>query len=289
MASNNIIQTATGELLFSQDGKMYNLYKLPKNFVINGDLDISGLGLTKLPNLSTVTVTGNFNCANNNLTSLRGAPHHIGKNFSCRHNAIRDLMYMPSHIGDGIDLSENNIFSLNGAPEIVNGFFFCSSNSLVTLLGGPKIVKSDFDCSYNQLATLSYAPVQTGKSDTLHPWFDCSNNLLKSLDGAPKSNLSLFRCDNNSFDKYSAAPPHISKYELITGLPDGYKSLLIANYRKRKLNSAINKLSKKIQNKIEPVTTKAATVIKNQWEQHVDPLVHDVKMALEKQRTHDDR
>ncbi|MBR1825586.1 MAG: hypothetical protein IJ770_03260 [Alphaproteobacteria bacterium] len=43
-------------LEFEQDGVKYNLYNMPKGFVIKGDLDLHGKGLTELPDLSEVIV-----------------------------------------------------------------------------------------------------------------------------------------------------------------------------------------------------------------------------------------
>ena len=65
-------------LFIKQDGKFYDLYDLPDGFVIKGDLDLSGKGLTKLPDLSKVIVEGSFRCQNNQLTSLQGAPQEVG-------------------------------------------------------------------------------------------------------------------------------------------------------------------------------------------------------------------
>ncbi|MBR6675681.1 MAG: hypothetical protein IKL32_07185, partial [Alphaproteobacteria bacterium] len=59
--------------LFSQDGVEYDVYNLPKGFVIKGNLNLSGHDIDELPNLSSVTVMGSFICANTNITSLEGA------------------------------------------------------------------------------------------------------------------------------------------------------------------------------------------------------------------------
>ena len=42
-------------IYFTQDGKKYNLYDLPNDFIINTDVNLSKLGLTKLPNLSNIS------------------------------------------------------------------------------------------------------------------------------------------------------------------------------------------------------------------------------------------
>jgi len=78
-------------LPFMQGGVTYNLYKMPKKFVIKGNLNLSGLGLTELPDLSDVIVEGDFCCNNNRLTSLKGAPKGIGGDFMCLGNQLTSL------------------------------------------------------------------------------------------------------------------------------------------------------------------------------------------------------
>ena len=94
-----------------------------------GHLDLSGLGLIKLPsNLKNIVVGGAFNCSKNKLTSLQDAPESVGKNFYCY---------------------DNELTSLNGAPTSVSGDFYCSNNKLTSLDGAPKSVSRDFNCSGN--------------------------------------------------------------------------------------------------------------------------------------------
>lgn len=57
-------------------------------------------------------VMGDFNCYNNGLTSLYGAPNYISGDFLCSHNNLTDLKY---------------------SPKIVRGYFFSSNNNLKTL------------------------------------------------------------------------------------------------------------------------------------------------------------
>ena len=81
---------------------------------IKGDVDLSNKGLTKLPDLSDVVVTGGFNCSFNKLTTLTGAPHTVSGDFYCY---------------------TNNLTTLTGAPHTVRGDFYCSYNNLTTLEG----------------------------------------------------------------------------------------------------------------------------------------------------------
>ena len=136
--------------------------------VIEGDLDLSDMDLEELPDLSDVTVTGSFNCANNHLRSLNGAPQKVGWNFDCRGNILD---------------------SLDCVPRTVDGSFNCSYNRLKSLTGAPQRVGHHFDCSHNYLSDLMGAPQHVGGS------FDCSHNhLLKSLKGAPQFVGEHFIC-----------------------------------------------------------------------------------------------
>ena len=68
--------------------------------VIDDNLDLSGMDLEELPDLSDITVTGSFNCANNYLSSLEGAPQHVGGSFDCSHNRLlKTLKDGPQFVG----------------------------------------------------------------------------------------------------------------------------------------------------------------------------------------------
>jgi hypothetical protein len=96
-----------------------------------GDLDLSNMNLTKLPDiLKDITVGGNFYCGNNNLTSLEGAPKSVGASFACSNNKLTSLQC--DHI-------------------TVGGDFYCSFNKLTSLVGAPKSVGEDFICHSNNV------------------------------------------------------------------------------------------------------------------------------------------
>ena len=103
---------------------------IPANKVIKGDVDLSDMGLTKLPDLSAVTVNGNFDCIGNRLTSLEGAPKSVGGDFYCE---------------------DNQLTSLQGAPRSVGGDFYCSGNQLTSLQGVPQKIGGDFICDNKRL------------------------------------------------------------------------------------------------------------------------------------------
>ncbi len=162
---------------FVQDDKTYSLYDLPDGFVIKGDVDLSEKGLTELPDLSKVTIEGNFYCGDNNLTTLRGAPREVGGYFWCENNQLT---------------------SLEGAPQKVGGYFSCHNNALTTLKGAPQKVGGNFWCEHNQLTSLVGAPQEIGG------YFQCyGNDDLLSLFGLPKmSEDNKIYCDDKLKERY---------------------------------------------------------------------------------------
>ncbi len=131
------------------------LERLIKNYIRNGnkgDLDLSDLKLTKLPEiLKDITVGGNFFCFNNNLTSLQGAPKSVGRDFYCGRNKLTSLDGAPSSVGGSFYCSGNNLTSLEGGPVKVGVDFYCSFNNLKSLTGAPETVGGDFHCYQNSV------------------------------------------------------------------------------------------------------------------------------------------
>jgi len=73
-------------------------------------------------------VSGEFNCNNTKITSLKGAPHHVDGNFRCSFTKVESLEYAPHYVG---------------------GYFSCYTTQVKSLSGVDKIVKhvgSDFIC-----------------------------------------------------------------------------------------------------------------------------------------------
>ena len=131
---------------FEQDGVTYNLYEMPSGFVIKGDLDLAVEGLTELPDLSEVTVEGDFSCANNKLTSLKGCPRVVGGDFDCSHNKLTSLEGAPRKVGGGFGCWDNNLVNLGGAPQEVGENFMCHANNLESLYGMPALKNGKVQC-----------------------------------------------------------------------------------------------------------------------------------------------
>ena len=166
-----------------------------KGFTINfgkitGNFDCSELDLISLKG-APQEVGGHFKCSNNRLTSLKGAPQEVGKGFFCSGNKLISLEGAPRDIGGNFWCNNNQLTSLKGAPQKVGKDFNCSSNRLTSLEGAPQTVKGSFYCNRNHLTSLEGAPTEVGED------FECPYNQLISLKGAPKEVGGDFNCEEN--------------------------------------------------------------------------------------------
>lgn len=73
---------------------------------VNGGVDLRYLKLTKLP-IKFGTVSGDFYCNSNKLTTLEGSPNHVGGDFYCADNKLTTLEGAPNHVGGNLDCTYN--------------------------------------------------------------------------------------------------------------------------------------------------------------------------------------
>jgi hypothetical protein len=145
--------------------KKYNI----ENYTINeyGSIDIDDnvnlydKGLTELP-LKFGKVSGYFDCSNNKLKSLSGAPREVSGDFFCHFNNLMSLEGAPEKVGGDFYCYDNQLLSLEGSPNKVGGVFLCRGNLLTDLEGGPEKVGGYFRCYGNKLTSLSGAPLDVG-------------------------------------------------------------------------------------------------------------------------------
>ena len=189
--------------LLEQHGKYYNIWNLPDDFIVEGDFDISDMGLTQLPDLSKVSVEGHFICSSNRLKQLTGSPKYVGGNFICYDNQLENLEGSPETVMGNFVFDDNPIVSLTGAPLYVAGDFRCAGMGLTSLKGCPKKIGCSFLCQNNLLTSLAGAPVEVGLD------FVCDNNLLTDLYGAPEKVGRNFFCNKNKLTTLMGAPRHI--------------------------------------------------------------------------------
>jgi hypothetical protein len=107
------------------------------NYTINPDESIdvddsvilSSELLTIIP-LKFGTVTRDFDCYNNKLTSLEGSPKKVGGDFDCHNNQLTSLVGCPEVIGGHINCRRNQIKDFKGVPEFFEGLFYCEGNPI---------------------------------------------------------------------------------------------------------------------------------------------------------------
>ena len=184
--SDTTVGSSVMRLLISKDGKGF-IVDFGK---ITGDFDCSDLGLTSLKG-APQEVGGYFDCSYNQLTSLEGAPQEVGGDFRCYYNHLISLEGAPQTIGGDFSCSNNKLTSLKGAPQTVDGNFSCSENQLTSLEGAPQIVRGSFICYRDKLTSLKGAPQEVGEN------FNCAYNHLTSLEGAPQKVGGNFWCNYN--------------------------------------------------------------------------------------------
>jgi len=158
---------------------------------VKGGFTCSAQGLSDFKGVKFGVVWRNFNCSENRLTSLEGAPQQVDVDFHCDNNLLTSLVGSPQKVGGDFYCNINRLDSLKGAPQEVNGYFVCNNNHLISLDGAPQDVDGGFYCHNNSLTSLAGAPKRVGGT------FVCEMNALTSLEGAPQVVSGYFNCDYN--------------------------------------------------------------------------------------------
>jgi hypothetical protein len=101
--------------------------------LVPGNLSLRGLKLEQLPDLSRVVVARDFDCSDNLLASLSGAPQVVGGNFRCSINQLENLSGGPRFVGGNYECIRNRLTTLRGVADEVGGKLWCVANRLVLL------------------------------------------------------------------------------------------------------------------------------------------------------------
>ena len=200
---------------------------------VRGYFQCRGKDLEDFVGIKFGKVDGDFNCKQNNLTSLEGAPQKVDGHFDCSENKLTSLKGAPKVVGEDFDCSENKLTSLAGAPQKVGGYFRCYENKLTSLEGAPQEVGGGFNCKQNNLTSLEGAPQE------VDGYFDCSSNNLTSLAGAPQEVGGDFECDAFVLEKEEWNPKGWLKV-LREGSPEAQK-LIPTIFSAEELNKEIQK------------------------------------------------
>lgn len=117
---------------------------------VPAEINLSGKGLKKLPDLTLVHLGGNFYCENNpDLENLIGAPHKADTNFFCgRNDRLSSLVGAPEEVGHDFScFGLPALESLHGAPRKTGLNFICSGSPWITsLAGGPLETGGIYKC-----------------------------------------------------------------------------------------------------------------------------------------------
>lgn len=122
-----------------------------------GDVDISGMRLDKIP-LAFNRVFGNFDCSDNELTTLKGSPKFVDGDFYCYLNQLSELRYGPKIVCGNYICSGNKLTSLHNSPREIHGDFVCTNNLLTSLKNSPDIIRGNFIVTCNQIVSTIYLP-----------------------------------------------------------------------------------------------------------------------------------
>jgi hypothetical protein len=155
----------------------YSLVVESKQDIENINLSYKGLKTLvgqKIPK----RVEGSFDCYNNNLTSLEGAPEYVGGDFTCSDNNLTSLKGAPKYVGGDFRCPDNSLTSLRGAPKYVGGSFNCYRASLASLEGLPEYIGYDFYCDdYLKKGEDLYVII----SSLIRGWYQGKKNTDKML------------------------------------------------------------------------------------------------------------
>ena len=176
---------------------------------VNGNVDFSDRGLTKLP-ISFGVVTGDFFCNYNRLTSLEGGPSSVGGHFDCYDNKLTSLDGVSDSIGGDFYCGDNKLATLEGSPSNVGGNFYCSNNQLTTLECCPDSIGGNFYCfnnpiyeiynlfqDYSKIELFNYMDIiydpEEGDERPLI-YLEKLNSFLKEIGKKPVTELKNYNC-----------------------------------------------------------------------------------------------
>ena len=98
---------------------------------VDGHVSLWSMGLTELP-LKFGTVTGDFDCDWNKLTTLEGCPNRVGGDFECSDNNLTSLVGCPKSVGGSFYFECNNIREFTGI-KYIGGELWCGRNPIFNI------------------------------------------------------------------------------------------------------------------------------------------------------------
>lgn len=145
---------------------------------VKGNVNLSNKNLMYLP-IKFNKVSGNFNCSDNKLVTLRGSPDNMNKekSFNCSYNQLKSLQWAPSWVGNEFNCSQNNLTSLEYCPKVCIGTFNASFNHLTEVDDMPNSIIVNL--SHNQITHFSNKVMK--KDHYVIQYLYLSHNKLQNL------------------------------------------------------------------------------------------------------------
>ena len=111
------------------------------NYVINRDESVDVNENVFIDNIDLETfpfkfgkIRGGFNCSNNELKTLKGAPNEITLFFNCTGNNLTTLIDGPKKVGGAYYCSDNLLNDVYGFPEHFNGSYYMGNNPVEEII-----------------------------------------------------------------------------------------------------------------------------------------------------------
>ena len=138
-----------------------------------------------------------FNCANNNLTSLKGIERLTNlTKLRCYNNNLTDLKGIEGLTKlRNLQCNENNLTSLKGIENLTRlTTLYCNDNQLTDLKGIKKLTNLfDLNCAHNNISSLKGIEGLTNLGD-----LNCPDNKISSLKGIENlTKLLMLDCRDN--------------------------------------------------------------------------------------------
>jgi hypothetical protein len=220
-----------------------------KNGVYNGDIKINtafarGFKLSdfKLPDLSNITIKGNFEIADKTLTILQGMPKKVMGTFSISAENLETLEGIPE--ATNIHIVDGNFKTLEGIPEAKN--ILIVDGNFKTLKGLPKKIMGTLSISSKNLESLEGIPEAKN--------IQIVDGNFKTLKGLPKKIMGTFSISSKNFESLEGIPEakniriHGGQFKTLKGLPPilngrcsiGYSELTSLEGAPKKINGDLN-------------------------------------------------
>lgn len=136
---------------------------------VKGDVFLSHTDIEILP-VQFGHVSGDFNCQNNELTTLKGCPYEVGHSFWCDSNQLTSFRGCPPKINGDFGCTFNKFTTLDYLPVISN-FIYLTPNPLILndklfndlrRIGGKEII-GEYERTMKDLK--EQIPIQFGITD----------------------------------------------------------------------------------------------------------------------------